>query len=170
MIIGRVIKTRGLKGDLKIQLLTDFPERFSPGMDLLLKSATSGTSDRPVSYRIMESRVDGDIAFIRLKGVESLEASRALIGGEFVIPIEEIAPLEKGVYYPFQLIGLSVFTEAGKPVGILSEIYPGGNHDLYEVRNGKKEFLIPATREFVLEINLPEKKIVIHAREGLLED
>ncbi|HXN06742.1 MAG TPA: ribosome maturation factor RimM [Nitrospiria bacterium] len=164
IVIGRILKPRGLKGELKVHLLTDFPERFSPGKIVVLKE------DPPVPYRIEESAIQGETAFIKLEGIATVDVAEALAGKEFIIPIDELAPLEKGVYYPFQLIGFNAYTEEGKFIGVLTEIYPGGAHDLYEIREGKKEFLVPGTREFIREINLPERKIVIHAREGLLGD
>ena len=123
----------------------------------------------PIPYLITDSRIDGDTAYIRLDQIQSIEETRELIGETFVIPFEQLAPANEGDYYPFQLIGLDVFTEENELIGQLREIYSSKHQSIYEIRNGKKEYLIPATQNFIKKIDLHEKKIIIHVIEGLLE-
>jgi 16S rRNA processing protein RimM len=104
-----------------------------------------------------------------LKGINSVEETANLVGGEFVIPYEEITPLEKGSYYPFQLIGWDVFTEENQFVGKITEIYPVHDQVLYEIKKEKKEYLVPGNKEFIKKIDLNEKKVILHLVEGLFE-
>ena len=164
IIIGKILKPRGLSGELKVQLLTDFPDRFGFGKTVLLKK-----KELMIPCLITGSQVLGDFAYIRLDQIQSIEETKELIGETFVIPFEQLAPPEEGAYYPFQLIGLNVFTEENEPIGQITEIYTFANQSIYEIQKGKKEYLIPATKNFVKKIDLIEKKIIIHVVEGLLD-
>ncbi len=123
-----------------------------------------------IPYLIAESQIQGDFAYIRLDHIQSVEETKELIGETFVIPFEELAPPEEGAFYPFQLIGCDVFTEENEHIGQIIEIYSFPHQSLYEIKKGKKEYLIPATKTFIKKIDLFEKKIIVHVIDGLLND
>lgn len=78
-------------------------------------------------------------------------------------------PPGEGTYYPFQILGFDVWSEENELIGKLTEIYLNPNQSLYEIKSGKKEYLVPATKNFIKKIDLVEKKIVIHLIEGMLD-
>ena len=119
--------------------------------------------------QIASSRIEGDFAYLKLEGVESIEDTAELIGKEFVIGSDQLIQPGDGAYYPFQIIGLDVFNEENKYLGKLTEIYINPNQSLYEIKSEKKEFFVPATKNFIKKIDLVEKKIIIHVIEGMLD-
>lgn len=163
IVIGRVLKPHGLKGEIKVHLLTDYPERFEKGKRVTLKDI------EPLPYLILDSRIEGDFAFLKLERIESIEDTAGLLGKEFIISADQLIQPGEDSYYPFQIIGLDVFTEENQHIGILSEIYMNPNQSIYEIKSGKKEHLIPATKNFIKKIDLVGKKIIVHVIEGMLE-
>jgi 16S rRNA processing protein RimM len=118
---------------------------------------------------IVSSRIEGDFAYLKLEGVESKENTAELIGKEFVIGYDQLIQPGDGAYYPFQIIGLDVFDEEDQFLGKLTDVYINPNQSIYEIKSGKKEYFIPATRNFIKKIDLVGKKIIIHVIEGMLD-
>ncbi|MBI3803303.1 MAG: 16S rRNA processing protein RimM [Nitrospirae bacterium] len=163
--IGTILKPVGLRGELKIALLTDFPERFEKCRDVTIK--TKEGESQPVE--IESVRYLSPFVYLRLKGHASLEDVEPLVGGSILIPDQERMPLPEGSYYHFEIEGLDVFLEDGTPLGTVERILQTGSNDVYQVRHGEKEYLIPALLSIVREIDLPKKRMVIRPPEGLLE-
>ncbi|MBI5379769.1 MAG: 16S rRNA processing protein RimM, partial [Nitrospirae bacterium] len=103
-------------------------------------------------------------------GCETSEAARSLVGGVIQIPDSEIPPLPEGQFYHFELLGLKVYTVEGAYLGEVTEIFPTGSNDVYVVRDGPRETLIPAIRNVIRVIDLRGKRMVIHPLPGLLGD
>lgn len=105
---------------------------------------------------------------LSLEGIEDVESASKF--RNFLIYIEEGAiELGDGEYLVEHVIGLSVVSETGVPLGRVAEIFPTGNSDVYVIREGEKEFLIPAVKEFVKKIDLERRTMVVHVVEGLLD-
>ena len=85
------------------------------------------------------------------------------------IPEEDRIALPEGSYYQFEIKGLDVYLEGGRFLGKVTDILRTGANDVYVVGQGEKEYLIPALRSVVKEINLSEKRMTLHPMEGLLE-
>lgn len=119
--------------------------------------------------KIISSRIDGDFAYLKLEGVETKEDTAELIGKEFVIGPDQLIQPGEGAYYPFQIIGLDVFDEEDQFLGKLTDVYLNPNQSIYEIKSGKKEYFVPATRNFIKNIDLIGKKIIIHVIEGMLD-
>ena len=142
---------KGLKGVLKIESLTDFPERLSPGTEIYL----DGDSE-PV--RIAEMNWAGRVPSLRLDGVSTREAAAALIGRYLELPARD---LPEGSYYWHQLEGLRVVDVAGVQVGELVEVFRAGENEVYRVVGAGSEVLVPALRSVVREIDLAAGRMVI---------
>ena len=121
-------------------------------------------------HRVQEAgRQKGQI-LLRLEGVETREQAEALIGQEVKGETDRFPPLPEGEYYWFQVLGLPVLDAAdGALLGHLGEIIPTPGHDVYVVRQGEKELLLPAVEEVITEINLEEGWIKVAPPPGLLE-
>jgi len=111
--------------------------------------------------------VEGEFVYLRLEGIDSRENTTELIGDEFIISPEQLIPAREDTFYPFQLIGLDVFTEDQRFLGKLSEIYQNPMQTVWEVRDGSRELLIPASKRFIREIDLKGRKIIVRSIEGL---
>jgi len=163
--IGKARKTHGIKGELRIEPLTDHPDRFS-GLRRVYLTPPRGES-RQCAVRSVRY-MDG-APLVLFEGYDTPEKARVLNGWLIQIPEEEAVPLPDGQYYWFELIGLVVFTESGEKLGRIVDIFETGSNDVYVVKAGKKEIFIPATREIIKQVDRATKRMVIHVMEGMLD-
>ncbi len=160
--IGKILEPWGDRGELKVEILTDFPERFAS-----LERVYIGQTARPL--RVEGARLFKGHAILKLEGCESRAEASALRGQLLQIPLEELMPLAEGEYYEFEIIGLEVWTEEGDLLGRVKEIIYTGANDVYVVEGPRGEVLIPALDDVVLKIDLEAGKMVVRLPEGLLE-
>jgi len=154
-----VVKSHGLSGEFKVEPLTDEPGRF-----LRLREAIIAGEVR----RVLGARFANAQVLLSIEGVATVEEARLLNGEYISVPSEQAQPLEEGSYYHYQIIGLEVVTTGGEPIGVVAEVYPLPANDVYVVRGGRGEVLIPAAREIVKEIDLPASRMVVEPMPGLL--
>jgi 16S rRNA processing protein RimM len=151
IFVARTVKTRGLKGELVAELLTDFPERFA---------------------QISELTGIGPNGESKLLSLESIETAKSLVGYELGLPEDERVQLSAGEFYDWELEGCSVkLSSDGSAVGKVREIMRTGAVELLVVEDEKtrREHFIPMTQSIVVEIDLAEQKIMIDPPEGLLD-
>jgi len=158
--IGRILSPWDFQGQLKVEVITDFPERFSP-------ASTVYINQRPMTIEDVEWHNGKPI--IKLDTIDSEKDAEKLRGQLVEIHHSQLQPLPEGQYYQFQLIGLEVRTTQEELLGEISEIMPTSNNDIYVVNGGDGEILIPATDEIVKSIDLDKGYIVVEPVKGLLE-
>jgi len=159
LVIGRILTQRGIRGELKVQVMTDFPERFEPGETVYLHGIPLKVeSCRPYKHHLL----------VKLHTVDTAEAAGKLRGYDLTIPRSELRPLPEGEYYTYQLIGLEILTTEGKLLGEISDIITTAGNDIYVVRGESGELLIPAIEDVVKSIDLEKRAVIIEAIEGLL--
>ena len=156
VIVGRVLAPQGLRGEVKVESLSDFPERFAPDAVLWLRG-------EPV--RIEASRFQGRTLVLKIEGVGDRTAAEGLRGAEFTAA--PIADLGEGTYYRDDLVGMKVTDEQGQALGELAEIFSTGSNDVYVVRGALGELLLPATDDVIKSIDVAARKIVVDVVEGL---
>ena len=157
--VARIIGPWGLHGDLKVETLTDFPQRFAPGA----RVCTGG-----VAYVIEKCRWQRGRALLKLAGIDSATAAEALRHCLLEVPETELHPLGEGEYYHFQILGLEVRTTTGEVLGRVEQIITTGSNDVYVVRGPRGEVLIPAVDDVVKSIDPAAGRIEVEAVEGLL--
>jgi 16S rRNA processing protein RimM len=166
VVIGEIARPHGLAGEVCVIPHTDDPARFGRvGACVLWDPAR----ERREPARVTAARVHGDAVLVTLEGCESVEAARGLVGRLIALPADEARALPPGRFYPWQLEGCRVVTEEGTDVGTVSGIEPSPAHDLWVVRDGAREHLIPAVPAIVVEVSLADRRVVIRPPEGLLE-
>lgn len=163
--IGKVLRAWGLKGMVKIQSYAESPERFLQISELHV----DGKEDTIV-LSLERVRKHKKAVLLKFKGHDRLEDVEGLVGKTLYLEKEDLPPLEEDEYYWYQLIGMEVWTDGGKWVGRLEEILDTGSHDVYVVRQGERETLIPAVRDVIQKVDLAGRRITIHAIEGLLSE
>ena len=104
-----------------------------------------------------------------LEGLDNVEDAEPFRGAEVYIRRDDLDRDEEGAYYWFELVGLEVYLDDGRHLGTLNGILPTGGNDVYVVRTGQREILIPATREVIEEIDLDCGRITVREMEGLLD-
>jgi 16S rRNA processing protein RimM len=155
--VGRIVGTFGLRGAVKVLPLTTFPERFDAGRTLFL---------RGVAREVRRSAWHKTLVRIWLEGISRVEEAATLVGELLYVPEEDLPPLEEGEYMVRDLIGLEVFDEAGRRLGVLEEVITAPAHDLYRVGAA----LIPAVKEFVRSIDIEARRMVIHTIPGMFSE
>ena len=160
LIVGHIIAPWGIRGEVKVEVMTDFPERFAPGNQVYLDS-------RP--FEIENCRPHKQHLLLKLGTIDSVESAEKLRGHDLTIPASELYTLPQGQYYTFQLIRLKVVTTRGETIGHIKDIMTTASNDVYIVEGVRGEILIPAIEDVVKSINLEKGVIVIEAIEGLLD-
>lgn len=162
LIIGQIIKAHGVKGEVVVKVLTDFPDRFEQ-----MKTVYLGDAHSQQEYQVKSTRWHQDMVLVAFKSVPDRNGAEQLRDLYLKIPISEARPLEPDVYYQHQLVGLTVLTDAGETLGRLTEILETGANDVYVVSGERGEILIPATKEVVQIIDLATGQMIIHPLKGL---
>jgi len=172
--IGRVTAPHGVRGEVRVLPLTDDPGRFA---DLKRVHLALGGRTRVVD--VEAARPHGRFILVKPAGCDSRDAAEGLRDAELQVEESDVAPLAPEHYYGFQVRGLQVVTTEGEPVGRVTDIIfgVGAANDVYVVRRqggsrtgGRREVLVPATREVVRRVDVPGGRMVIWAMPGLLDD
>jgi len=160
LIVGYILAPWGIRGEIKVEVVTDFPERFAPQKIVYLDT-------RPLEIESCHPHKQHLV--VKLATIDSVEDAEKLREQDLTIPRSELYPLPEGQYYTFQIIGLKVVTTEGKLLGRITEIMTTGSNDVYIVEGKRGEILIPAIEDVVKSIDLEKGKMVIEAIEGLLD-
>jgi 16S rRNA processing protein RimM len=164
--VARVVKTRGIRGEVAAALLTDFPERFE-GLEALI--AVTPTGARRV-LAVEESWLHGGRVIFKFEGYDTPEDARELIGYELTVPESEAVELEEGEFFDWQLEGCRVETVAGEELGTVAAVHHYGASPLLAVKSGDgREHLIPLVESICVEIDVGQKLIRVDPPEGLIE-
>jgi len=165
LAIGKVLKPWGLKGAVKVYSYAESIESFLRSSELLVQG-----KDGPTVLALEEAKKHKKGILLKFKGRDRIEAVEDLVGLTLYMDRKELPRLEEGEYYWYELIGMEVCTDSGEPVGTLERVLETGNHDVYVVRKGEREALIPAIRDVVRKVDVPARRMIIHAVEGLLNE
>jgi 16S rRNA processing protein RimM len=164
--IGKAVKAFGVKGEMKIELMTDFPERFRNLKRVFLVSPNG----KEIERKVRSVRYDaGGTLFLVFDGYDSPEKAKELNGWFIKVPREEAVRLPEGSYYWFELIGMEVVSESGEKLGTIVDVFETGSNDVYVMKRGGKETYIPATKDVVKQVDRQLKRMVIHLVDGLFD-
>ncbi len=161
LVIGEILKPWGSRGEVKVQVLTDFPKRL-----INLKTVYLGDDAR--ALQVEHARLHSRFAVFKFAGYDTPESAAKLRGQAVQVPVEQAAPLRKNQFYHHQVIGLPVVSTAGETLGTVEEILETGANDVYIVRDESREILIPAIEDVVKEISVERGEIVVELIEGLI--
>jgi 16S rRNA processing protein RimM len=163
--IGEVLRPYGVRGEVAVRPLTDWPrERFRRLETCFLWEPSRG---RREPCRVVERTVTGDAVRVRIEGVDSPEAARALQGRLLAVEQAQALPPREGEFYPWQLAGATVETPDGRPLGRFVRVEDSPAQPLWVIERDGREWMLPAVREFVLEVSVAERRIVASPPEGL---
>ena len=167
IIVARAVRTRGLKGELVAELLTDFPQRFENVTNF---SGVSPGGERK-ELQLEDYWFQNERVILKFKDYDTVETANALVGFEIGVPESEQVELASGEFYEWQLAGCSVENTHGDTIGKVREVMRTGGVELLVVveDDGPREHLIPMAGDIVVNVDIPGKKILIDPPEGLLE-
>jgi len=151
LAVARVVGAKGLMGAVRIEPLTDWPERLAIGSEVWVE-------DESEPREILEVSWGGRVPVLRLSGVTDRDSAEPLVGRYLEAPPR---PLPAGSYYWHQLEGLAVADASGTSLGTLVEVFRVGENEVYRVAGDDGEVLLPALRDVVLSIDLEAGTMVV---------
>lgn len=168
LVVGRLRKPHGLKGDLTLFAITDDPETvFAPGRSVWLVGLDGETVAGPVT--IERSRSYHREWLIKFAGADGREAIDPWRGLFLAVPADELTPPEGDEVYLHELDGFAVRLPDETPLGLVSAVYELPAGLMIEVQGPKREFLLPYKKEFVRQVDRAGRKLVVTLPEGLIE-
>ena len=160
VVVGRIRSAWGLRGDVGVEVLSDSPMRFAPGSVLRVKGK---------SARVERSRPGKRGLLVKLDVANDRAQAESLRGEELTVLPEQVEPLPDGVYYHFQILDMRVLTEDEENLGTVSEIIVTGGNDVYVVHeDGRRDILIPAIPEVVLDVDVEAGTMLVRLPDGLV--
>lgn len=163
--VGEIVGIFGVKGELKVRPLSDFPERFAVGATLYLGDAHS-------PHTITSARLRPGSHILALSGVESANDAERLRGQLLWVPTSTLAPLAPDQFYQHDVIGMRVEHVNGAYLGVIADILDSGQNDLYVVRNETTgaEHMLPAVKEFIKQVDVADGVIRVEPIPGLFDE
>ena len=164
--VGVITSTHGIKGEVKVFPTTDNVKRFKKNMEIILD-----TGKENIQLTVESVKFFKQFVILKFKGIDNINDVMMYKDCELFVTRENAVKLKKDEYFICDMIGAKVVTEEGENFGVLDEVLLTGANDVYVVkREGKKEVLLPAIKECILNVDLEEKVITIHVMKGLLEE
>lgn len=154
MQVGRIAGVFGLRGELKMELRTDYPERLRQFDELYLGAHHH-------AHVVENIRPHKSMMLLTLRGIDTPEGAAELVGMDVTIPRVAAAPLPKGHYYLDDLVGFVVSTAEGRDLGAISEVMRTGSNDVYAVGSGRDAILIPGIKDAVRSLDFEGKRMVV---------
>ena len=162
--VGRIVGTHGLKGMVKVEPLTDFPERFETAQKLKI-----GQGNAARELTLEKCTLHRGQLLMKFKEIETVEEAVKFRDKFISVTSDELYPLPDGSYYQFQLIGMKVDDLEKGYLGQLIDILETGANDVYVVKSDVYgEILIPAIKQVIHEVDLTNKRMMVRLLPGLL--
>ena len=157
IVIGRVGAAHGIRGEVRIIPLTDFPERFAALREVMVGDEL---------LHIESVKPQGKNFLMRFREYTVREDAQKLTGRLLTVARAEAAPLDEGEYYVFDIVGLTVYDEENNELGTVENVLRTGSNDVYAVRSEDgREILIPALRKVVRTIDVPNGRMTVRLSE-----
>jgi 16S rRNA processing protein RimM len=154
--VGKIIGVHGTQGMIKVAVYSQMMNRFE-GVDTIFFQTPKGMEGKILSAADTRTKA----VILKLKDVNSREAAQELKGREIFLPMNQQVRLPEDTYFLHDLVGMDVRDQQGNFLGELQEVLLMGGNDVYVVRRGKEELLIPAVSEFVKDVSLERKELVV---------
>jgi 16S rRNA processing protein RimM len=166
--IAKPTRTRGLRGELVADVLTDFPERFEETETVLVIKPNGERAELKLeAHWFQKNRV-----VLKFAGIDSIEAAEELVNSEICVPESEAVELEEGEFFDWELAGCRIETIEGERIGTVREVMRTGGTEILVVdsfADAEKDFLIPFANDICVETDIENKLIRVDLPEGLLE-
>jgi 16S rRNA processing protein RimM len=177
LIVARVLRAHGVNGELACEIVTEFPERFRSTKRVFVTPPASPGSGEPLARatpqpmavtraRLAPHRGHAEVIF-QLADVSDRDEAEKLRGWLVQVPTSEAWKLPRGRYYWHQIVGLRVVTTDGEEIGTVTEILETGANDVYVVKSGGKERLIPAIKQVIQKIAPDQGEMVVTLLPGM---
>jgi 16S rRNA processing protein RimM len=166
VVIARIVKARGIRGEVTGDLATDFPERFQRIEDAtVVMPGGLRLRLRLENHWFHKGRV-----ILKFANIETMTDAERLVGGVLVISESDARELDEDEFYEYDLIGLTAVTVDGENIGQVIRLLRTGGNDLLVIEgDNRREILIPFVEDICREVDLAAERILINPPEGLLD-
>ena len=162
--IGQIINTFGIKGEVKVFPLTDDIKRFDD-----LETVYVKTKKESQLYNIESIKYHKNFVLIKFKEINTVEQAETLRNSYLEVDRAQAIPLNEGEYFIADLIGLEVYSDEGKLIGKVDDIYNTGANDIYVVKDDLgKQTLLPGIKDVIKNVDLEKGQIIVHLIPGLI--
>lgn len=167
LIIGEITKPHGVRGEVRVEMLTEVPERYRALEEVFVAKNERHT---PQAITLESVRFHQGKALVKFEGYNYRDEVEKLRKWLILIPADQAIPLEDGEFFYYQLLGMSVVSDKGEPLGEVTDIIQTGANDVFVVAHPEKgEILIPDTEEVVTNVDGDVRTITVHIIPGLFE-
>lgn len=161
--LGQIVNTYGIKGFLKVVPYTDDITRFEA-----LNSIYVETRKSLKEFNIEEVKYSKNLVLLKLEGIDDINTAIEYKNCYLKIDRKDAVELSENSYFIIDLIGLDVYTDEGKKLGKIQDVYPTGANDIYVVKDELgKQILLPAINEVIKNVDIANKEMIVHLIEGL---
>ena len=162
--VGVISSTHGVRGEVKVFPTTDDVKRFKK-----LKKVILDTGKEHLPLEIEGVKFFKQFVILKFRGIDNINDIEKYKGKSLLVDREHAVKLKKDEYFIADMIGMDVFTEEGELFGALKDVMETGANDVYiiEMTDGK-EVLVPAIKQCILDVDIENRKMVIHLLEGLV--
>lgn len=165
MVIGRVTRPHGIRGEIRVRLFTEAAASFNRFEQVFVRRP----GEKPELLKVVEARPHKNIVLLKLKGLRSRDEALELTGADICVRRDWLPSLEDNEYYWADLIGLDVFDEHGKFLGRVENILPTGADDILALSHHGREILLPFRAEIIMDVDLVGKRVLARPPEGLAD-
>lgn len=164
--IGVYANTHGVRGEIKVFPTTEDVRRFDYLKELVMDCGKEGMK----TFEVKSTRYFKNMVILKFKGIDNINDIEKYKGAELFVTRENAIPLEEDEFYIADIIGAEVVSDTGESLGELKDVMQTGANDVYVVglKNGK-EGLFPAIPDCIKEVDVENKRLVVHVMPGLLD-
>ena len=162
--IGQIVNTNGLKGIVKVKPFTDDIKEFETFESIYVQKKAD-----LIEFTIESVRYAKNMVLIKLKGIDNIESAETLRNLYIKVKREQLPELQENTYYIVDLLECEVVTVEGEALGKMDDVFNTGSNDVYVVKNEEgKQILLPAIKEVIKNVDIPNRKITVKLMEGLI--
>jgi 16S rRNA processing protein RimM len=160
VVVGKVAKAHGLRGEVTLMAISDNPDRFAAGSTVYTEDGRE--------LHVRSCRGDGARLLVTFEGIEDRPNAETLHGVMLVVPRSMLPTLPAGEYWPHELEGCAVVTELGRQIGTITDVIPNQANDLWvAIDEAGVETLIPAIRDVIVEVDVPGQRVLVRDVPGV---
>lgn len=161
--IGQIVRTHGIRGDVKVYPLTDNIERFDK-VDYVYIEEDS----RLVTLNVANVKYLKNMVIIKFKGIDDVQSAERLRNKYIKVHRKDAVKLPEDTFLICDLIGHNVYDETGEYLGKVADVFQTGSNDVFVVKSEDKEILIPGLKSIFKEVDMKNKKMIVELPEGLV--
>ena len=161
--VGVITSTHGIKGEVKVFPTTDNVKRFKKNMEIILD-----TGKENINLTVESVKFFKQFVILKFKGIDNINDIEKYKTKSLYVTRENAVRLRKDEYFIADLLGVDVWEDNGEKLGTLKDVIETGANDVYVItlENGK-ELLIPAIKECILDVDIENRKMIVHVMDGL---